>query len=327
MNQQEFKERYTRDLPAYSACGQYVTGKIMNGVRTKVGEANLFQVVKIPPTPRVKEIGSLLAKAFFRNKNYRDPYSEITDKVGTRFVVLFLEQIKDICDIIESTAEWEASKDRDYEEERLKYPVHFDYQSVHYVVRLISDVEHADTLIPAGTPCEVQVRTLLQHAYSELTHDTIYKPNTSVSPLVHRAIAKSMALIETTGSFFSEVKTELDKASGEFMSIIDTLSAYYLTFAKPDTQLKLCNIIIDAYVEELRTFEITEVPKFIEAHPFIKDKIVEKHDQDLLFRQPVVLLLYYLAFSRKHVTQSRWPFTEAEIAPVYTDLGIASTVH
>jgi len=107
------------------------------------------------------------------------------------------------------------------------------------------------------------------------------------------------------------------------MGIIETLSTYYSTFAEPDTQLKLCNVIIDAYADELKSFDLGEVPGFIEANPFIKIKIREKHDHDLLFRQPVVLLIYYLAQNRKHVTRARWPFTEAEITPVFTDLGIA----
>ena len=323
MNQQQFKERYSRDIPMYGAYGRHITSEIVEGIVAKVGRHNLPQVIKIDPLPRVKEVGSLLEKAFYRNKNYTNPYSDITDKVGTRFVVLFLEQINDICDIIESIQNWDASKDRDYEEERQKHPVLFDYQSVHYIVKPKTDLNVDGIVVPAGTPCEVQIRTLLQHAYSELTHDTIYKPHTSVSPVVHRSIAKSMALIETTGSFFSEVKRELDKASGEFMGIIETLSTYYSTFAGPDIQVKLCNVIIDAYADELKSFDLREVPEFIEANPFIKTRICEKHDQDLLFRQPVVLLLYYLAKNRKHVTRARWLFTEDEISPIFTDLGIS----
>jgi len=323
MNQQQFKERYVKDIPMLEAYGRHVTGTIMGKLAAKVGTANLPHVIKIPPVPRVKEVGSILEKAFYRRKNYADPYADITDKVGTRFVVLFLEQIRDFCDIIEAVPVWNASKDRDYEEEREKKPVLFDYQSVHYVVKAKSDIDLDGIVVPAGTPCEVQVRTLLQHAYSELTHDTIYKPQTSVAPVVHRSIAKSMALIETTGELFSEVQRELQKASGEFMGIIETLSTYYSTFAEPETQGKLCNAILDAYADELKSVDVAEVSKFVEAHPFIKTKVQEKRDHDLLFRQPVVLLLYYLAKHSKNVTRARWPFPPAEIEPVFTDLGIA----
>lgn len=44
--------------------------------------------------------------------------------------------------------------------------------------------------VTAGTPCEVQVRTLLQQAHSELTHDTIYKPRVVQTPDMHRAAAR-----------------------------------------------------------------------------------------------------------------------------------------
>src|SRR3546814_12228521 len=39
-----------------------------------------------------------------------------------------------------------------------------------------------------GTPCEVQLRTLLQHAHSQLTHDTIYKPKTIASSHTKRFV-------------------------------------------------------------------------------------------------------------------------------------------
>ena len=49
------------------------------------------------------------------------------------------------------------------------------------------------------------MRTLLQHAHSELTHDTIYKPSVVQTPAMLRAAAKSMALIEATGDYFEEL--------------------------------------------------------------------------------------------------------------------------
>ncbi|TOO37902.1 (p)ppGpp synthetase, partial [Vibrio parahaemolyticus] len=79
---------------------------------------------------------------------------------------------------------------------------------MHYVVRARVDLQVKGLMIKAGTPCEIQVRTLLQHAYAELTHDAVYKAKTVVEPEVHRTVAKSMALIETTDDFFSDVNNK-----------------------------------------------------------------------------------------------------------------------
>ena len=49
--------------------------------------------LRIPPKPRTKGEVSFLEKAFYR-KAYVDPYVEVTDKVGVRFVVLVASQIQ-----------------------------------------------------------------------------------------------------------------------------------------------------------------------------------------------------------------------------------------
>nr|WP_249804714.1 MULTISPECIES: hypothetical protein [unclassified Bradyrhizobium] len=67
-----------------------------------------------------------------------------------------------------------------------KTPYEFRYQSVHYIVRSRGDQKLDGQNITAGTPCEVQIRTLLQHAHSELTHDTIYKPSVKGTPAIAR---------------------------------------------------------------------------------------------------------------------------------------------
>ncbi|MGC8001178.1 GTP pyrophosphokinase, partial [Salmonella enterica] len=74
-------------------------------------------------------------------KKYANPYHDITDKAGIRFVVLLTSDIKKIEEALISSPAWEYSKDRDYEEERLAKPLVFTYQSVHYVVRAIRDIE------------------------------------------------------------------------------------------------------------------------------------------------------------------------------------------
>src|ERR1019366_6806543 len=136
---------------------------------------------------------------------YQNPYEEIEDKVGLRFVVLLIEDIRTIEAAVKEAPHWVASLARDFEREQEARPYEFDYQSLHYVVRSALPFEFEGVVIPSDIPCEVQVRTLLQHAYSELTHDTIYKPNVRATPLLKRAAAKSMALIEATSDYFSSV--------------------------------------------------------------------------------------------------------------------------
>jgi len=175
MTENEFIVRYEAEKPVYAAWGNYVRDSILSSLTAKIDGFTPDNFLKVPASVRVKDTDSLVAKAFYRGKPYADAYGQITDKVGTRFVVLLLNHINHVEEAITS-GPWEYSKDRDFDEEREKQPFIFDYQSKHFIVKAIKEVPFGDVIVPVGTPCEVQVRTLLQHAYSELSHDTVYKP-------------------------------------------------------------------------------------------------------------------------------------------------------
>src|SRR3546814_10997244 len=96
-----------------------------------------------------------------------------------------------------------------------------------------------------GTPCEVQLRTLLQHAHSQLTHDTIYKPKTIASSHTKRFVARSMALIETVDDFFVQVMIEIEKAGEPLRRAMDILAS---TFEKAEIGRAACRERVCQYV-------------------------------------------------------------------------------
>ncbi|HAX2332803.1 TPA: (p)ppGpp synthetase, partial [Escherichia coli] len=164
----------------------------------KLTSIGMDSILKIEPSYRLKDISSLIEKAFYRSKNYQNPYKEITDKVGVRFVVLLTDDIPIIKEIIENCNLWEYSEDRDFIKEKEEKPYLFDYQSVHYVVKNLESIEIENISIPVGTPCEIQVRTLLQHAYAEVSHDSVYKCKAQPSAEIKRRMARTIALMEST---------------------------------------------------------------------------------------------------------------------------------
>ncbi len=196
----QFREKYEKEKPMYKAWGNYVKEYILSQVSKLPYSKD--SIIKIPVKVRVKDIESITAKAFFRaNKNYTDPINQITDKVGIRFVVMVEEQIKIIQDIVEKSDLWEKSKDVDYEAAREKTPELFGYQSVHYIVRNKNSFERDNIVVEKNIPCEIQIRTLEQHAYAELSHDYIYKRKI-IHPQIKRNLAKIMALNETTDGLY-----------------------------------------------------------------------------------------------------------------------------
>jgi putative GTP pyrophosphokinase len=324
MGEKELIQRFEKEVPIYSAWGNLVTNTILNGIRTEIKDDRKFrEFVKIPPQPRIKDTDSLVEKAFYRNKKYIDPYNDITDKVGTRFVVLLVDDIKLLSKIVESEKIWETSKDRDFEEERNKHPLVFDYQSVHYIIRNRIDRVVDQILVPKHTACEVQLRTLLQHAHSELTHDTIYKPNIRVIPEIVRVVGRSMALIEATDDYFTQVKTTMNSIEQRINNFFDDLRVIFSTIARPEPQPKLNLLILDAYRDVIEEIMPQTIQQFIERNTFLKERIRERQQDFLIYRQPIILLMYYLLANEKSRFRQLWPFSDNELQPIFTDLGIA----
>lgn len=325
MTEDEFLERWKSERPMYEAWGQFVSERVIEEIRPGVKPVSTDLFIRIPIKPRLKSDGSFLTKAFYRNKPYMNPFDDITDKVGMRVVVLLQSDMGIVCRAIENCPEWDASKDRDHEEERRRDPYAFTYQSDHYIVRARGDKTVAGITVKSGTPCEIQVRTILQHAHSELTHDTIYKPSVTQTPEMLRAAAKSMALIEATGDYFQRLVQLINQAVGPNKTLTLQLAELYLdVIGVPPDPTKAEGLLSEAYAEILGGGQDMEpVRTFLTEKAYVADRIKERAALRLLFRQPSILLVYMAVAAKPNEAQEKWPFTEAELKPIYTDLGQA----
>ena len=324
MKEAELLARWKEEKPLYEAWADFISKKIHQALETKIAPVSLDYFIKVPVKPRLKADSTLVDKALHR-KQYANPYEDLTDKVGMRFVVLLTTDIKKVCEVIDAgigAGFWEASKDRDYEKERLEKPMEFSYQSVHYVLRAKDNIEHQGLKIPSGAPCEVQIRTLLQHAHSELTHDTLYKPKTTARPEVKRTVAKSMALIEATDEFFERAIDDLNEASRPGRELLAFLANLYEEGVKATPGRELSNqIVIDTCIELAPKTPFTDITAFLQSKGFVFDKIRERRGTRHLFTQPTVLLAYYLAQAKPAQVKEVWPLDRDDLALVFSDLG------
>lgn len=324
MNESEFRTLWRSEKKIYDAWGRHVLETITDALRSKVENINNF--LKIPAIHRLKDEKSLVDKAFYRpEKSYSNPYVEIEDKVGVRFVVLLLEDIRTVMQIIESTHAWIHETARNFEEEKKKSPLLFTYQSVHYIVRPKNDVSAHGEIIPAGLPCEVQIRTLLQHAHAELTHDAIYKSKRTVEPTVHRTVAKSMALIETTDEFFETVTNKLNSGPLQEHHILERLDSLYLSFIEMTPHSQKSALTIWDEFEDLINNELVEnIQKFIvDDNAFLKNIIQHKYSDNIFYQQSTVFFVYWMLKKKKQRLLSDWPLAREILEPLAVDLGVS----
>jgi relA/spoT len=326
MTREEFIAKYEQDKPMLRAWAQFIIAEI----RKHLPEGFEQHSVKIPVSYRLKDNQSILEKVFIRKKDkYKNPYEEVQDKVGLRWVVLLTEQLETFCKIIENSEYWSFSKDRtlnDWEEK----PDVFSYQSIHYVLIAKQKLIYENTEIQIGTPCEVQLRTLLQHTYSEFDHDTIYKGNLNKSPEVLRYLAKSMALLETTDELLCNAKEKFEQINYQDPSYplikkSNEIFKSYLKFTENqilDSEKTAYFILnkIRSVIDDNQNLSEDNFDKFIKSKEFILEKIKDKQSYFIEFTQPIILLIYFLVFKNRR--RKDWhPFSANIMEKIYTDLG------
>lgn len=323
MTETDFIERWFRERPIYEAWGNYVADRVAERVREQIAPMAIDIFLRLPPKSRVKTDTSLVDKAFYRNKNYANPYDDITDKVGVRFVVLLTSDIPVVERAVTTCPEWDHSKDRDYEREQAENPIQFDYAAVHFVVRCSADLSLKEATIPQGTPCEIQIKTILQHAHSEVAHDSIYKPKVVATPVMRRAAAKSMALIEATNDYFEQVLKQVTDLVAPARALTESMSKIYREKIREPDVSRTEALLLDAYEDVLGDDIVDRVSAFLNEKAFVPEQIAARATQKLLYRQPAILLVYLRVNEAPAATKSKWPLTDEELKPIFVDLGKA----
>jgi len=120
---------------------------------------------------RAKDIDSLLKKLILKPEK---TYQTLTDKAGVRVVVKFTEEIDIVGRFIETRFTEHVKDDK-----RAKLKIdQVGYQGIHYDIKLNTDEAKASDF--EGLGAEIQVRTLAQHLWSDMSHELGYKPEMQV---------------------------------------------------------------------------------------------------------------------------------------------------
>ena len=329
MKESELRSAYELRRPALDAMGRWVTATLRDAlVRELRSEFAVKKFLQIPPEPRVKETDSFLEKALIR-KRKSDPLTEITDQVGVRFVVLLLKDINLVGQLIQA-GPWDFQKDRDFQQERLDKADYFAYQSDHFIVRTKESITFEGKLIPAGVACEVQVRTILQHAYAEMAHSSAYKPPVKLPEAdqqhINRALAKGSALIETTDDVFGEIKNRLEEYNQSVSALLRRSSEIYerLTGEEANPSSALGELIADSYRELLKNVTPDQLEAWASGMGWIGGNLKSKRDESVFYRDAVVILLGFLVSGNQTSVPRHWPVDTAYLEDFYTTLGIST---
>lgn len=157
-------------------------------------------------TTRVKEWRSLRSKSRKRRPDgtlmYPHPWQDIHDLIGVRVTTYHSTEIPRIIEALTEVFEVRRSVDKTAQ---TRVSGSFGYGSHHLILR-VPPARVAPVLQAyAGREFEVQIRTVLQHAWAEFEHDIRYKRrgNTGkLAPEVDRAFTLAAGLIELADQQF-----------------------------------------------------------------------------------------------------------------------------
>lgn len=184
---------------------------------------------------RPKAIASFGEKIWRKRAESDDPVNQFTDLCGARVITHTARQVAAVSEYLEGIKSGGLTGPFEIDEansvvasERLR-PTEFGYRSIHYIVSFVRgvfpnpdvDVEIPELLFTMPNPRgEVQVRTILEHAWADIGHDLIYKSPFPVPRKFVREVAGLAAALEAADQTVGRVQEGLDayRASNPYMS-------------------------------------------------------------------------------------------------------------
>jgi ppGpp synthetase/RelA/SpoT-type nucleotidyltranferase len=158
---------------------------------------------------RTKGLESFLDKATKSDGRggfrYADPVSQLTDFVGARVLVPLSADVAPVARLVQRLYVVEEMSDQ-RADSLLDVP---GYQSLHFLVRFRDEDREALGLVERGVsdrPVEVQVRSILQHAWAALQHDLMYKGERTPTDNVRRRLIALAGLLELADHEFMAVR-------------------------------------------------------------------------------------------------------------------------
>ncbi len=190
---------------------------------------------------RVKKFDSFYEKV--SRKNYSSPFTENEDFCGVRIILYYVSDIEKVQRLVENNYNIHTTENKST---ALK-PNEFGYRSFHLILK----IKESWCVTPnyknlEGIKIELQIRTVLMHAWAEIEHKLGYKSKEQIPKDLQRKLYLLSAKLEDADTQFQEVTNtatkikestlENSKQAGAFISQelnLDSLIALE-TFYFPD---------------------------------------------------------------------------------------------
>lgn len=214
--------------------------RVLGTLKEQISDLLVVQGIMIHSvTGRVKSPSSFKRKIARPDKTYNELW-DVTDLIGLRIITYYEDTIETIGQLIEK----EFDVDYLHSQNKLRLQDHekFGYRSLHYICYLPKEKN-----LLASARFEIQIRTVLQHAWAEIEHDLGYKASEEIPPSMRRR--------------FSQVAGLLEVADREFVSLREGISSYENSLVKKKADFENASldiISLKALIDSALVREIDE---------------------------------------------------------------------
>ena len=193
-------QEYRKELPVFRKMQETIPAQI----RAVFEEAG---IVVASIEHRIKEERSLAGKLELKGAKYQS-LSDITDIFGIRIITFYTDDVDKVASVVDRLfdVDWENSVDK----RKLHEIDSFGYLSLHYICR-VPDIPYA---------FEVQMRTILQHAWANMNHDIGYKTGVEVPKEYLRNMNRLAGMLELVDEQFSSIRRDINDYRRQVQSLV-----------------------------------------------------------------------------------------------------------
>ncbi|GAA2114615.1 GTP pyrophosphokinase [Actinomadura alba] len=164
---------------------------------------------------RTSAHGKLTRKS---NHKYRS-INDLHDLLGLRIITYFSDEVDEVARLIES--EFSIDYGNSIDKRAILDPDRFGYLSTHYIGSL--DERRCELIEYSrfkDIAFEIQIRSILQHAWAEIEHDIGYKSPVSIPRDFKRRFSRLAGLLEIADHEFAEIRRSLEQNASELSATI-----------------------------------------------------------------------------------------------------------
>jgi len=242
-------KKYFYLFPKYTRLGENIKEVLKN----KLDKEDISYVYV---DSRVKKLNQFTKK--LERKKYKDPFNQTEDLCGVRVICFFQNDVERIGEIIEKEFKVVSTIDK----QREIGSTTFGYRSKHFVAKVkkgwckIPNYEGLEDL-----KVEIQVRTILMHAWAEIEHKLAYKKETHIPPQFRRK--------------FSLLSAKLEEADEQFEALANLIYDNKYKIIEDAKKHKNFNMDLSLNLDSFQAFLDYHFPKHIKNISQTRDLLDE----------------------------------------------------